>query len=126
MRAPHHLRAEHLAQRRSASANGARACHGSSRRHRHQRAYQVEIDSRAQAQVESADSVLMPWPGADLGSRAHVEWRVKVWTDAGESDWCERTGIDVEVDNGPGDPRWCSAAGSWGVGVCAGICVLVS
>ena len=88
MRAPHHLRAEHL---------GAAVLGLGERRPRLswqlpvgtrlQVAYQIEIDGRAQAQVESSDSVLVPWPGADLGSRARVEWRVKVWTDAGESDW---------------------------------------
>jgi len=37
--------------------------------------------------VESSDSVLVEYAGPRLGSRDRVEWRVKVWTDAGESDW---------------------------------------
>jgi alpha-L-rhamnosidase len=39
--------------------------------------------------VESEQSVLVAWPGPDLGSRQRVTWRVKVRTDAGESDWSQ-------------------------------------
>jgi alpha-L-rhamnosidase len=53
----------------------------------HQYAYCVEIDGCAHPRVESAESVLAPWPTDPLGSRYGVEWRVKVWTDADESAW---------------------------------------
>ena len=37
----------------------------------------------------ASDSVLVPWPAEPLASRQRVEWRVKVWTDLGESDWSD-------------------------------------
>ncbi|MGP0031607.1 MAG: family 78 glycoside hydrolase catalytic domain [Acidimicrobiales bacterium] len=52
-----------------------------------QRAYAVEIDGRDRGRVDSDASVLVPWPGEPLGSAQRVEWRVKVWTEAGESPW---------------------------------------
>ena len=52
-----------------------------------QSAYTVEIDGRETARVDTDACVLVPWPGDPLGSRGRVQWRVKVWTDAGESDW---------------------------------------
>ena len=33
--------------------------------------------------------MLVPWPGEPVPSRRRVQWRVKVWTDAGESPWSE-------------------------------------
>ncbi|WP_405854696.1 glycoside hydrolase family 78 protein [Streptomyces sp. NBC_01515] len=63
----------------------------------HQAAHQVEItaaDGTVLAdtgRAESAESVLVPWPGPDLGSRERVGVRVRVWG-AGEdapSPWSE-------------------------------------
>ena len=64
---------------------------GSSR----QRAYRVEIDGRLAPRVESADSVLVPWPGDPLESRQIADWRVKVWTDQGESEWSAPSRIEM-------------------------------
>jgi alpha-L-rhamnosidase len=50
-------------------------------------AYAIEVDGRACDRNESAESVLVPWPADALASRQRVEWRVKVWTDEGESEW---------------------------------------
>ena len=54
-----------------------------------QLAYRVEVNGRALPRIEARDSVLVPWPDKPLVSRTRVEWRVKVWTDVGESDWSE-------------------------------------
>jgi alpha-L-rhamnosidase len=40
--------------------------------------------------VESADNVYVPWGGAPLVARQQVDWRVRVWTDQGHSDWSEQ------------------------------------
>jgi alpha-L-rhamnosidase len=66
-----------------------------------QLAYAVELDGRALDRVDTDASVLVPWPGEPLHSRQHVEWRVKVWTDLGESEWsapawCETGLLDVD------------------------------
>jgi alpha-L-rhamnosidase len=53
-----------------------------------QEAYVVEIDGRALDRVESEASILVPWPGPDVGSRQRVVWRVKTWgIDGAESEW---------------------------------------
>ena len=55
----------------------------------HQLAYCVEVNGRAHDRIEARDSVLVPWPTEPLTSRQRVAWRVKVWTDLGESEWSE-------------------------------------
>ena len=52
---------------------------------RAQRSYRVELDGQVLAELESADSVLVPWPGDDVGSRQRVEWRVKVGPTSGRA-----------------------------------------
>lgn len=49
--------------------------------------YQLDVDGHAFEPVESDRSMLVPWPAGSLGSRQRVTWRVRVWTDRGESDW---------------------------------------
>jgi alpha-L-rhamnosidase len=57
---------------------------------RRQLAYRIRTDGGWDTgRVEGADSVLVDWAGPRLGSRERVAWRVKVWTDVGESDWSE-------------------------------------
>ena len=50
-------------------------------------AHVVEVDGRAYGRAVSDASVLVPWPAPPLTSRQRATWRVKVWTEAGESDW---------------------------------------
>ena len=59
-----------------------------------QQAYRVEITDRDgrvltdTGRVNSAESVLVDWPGAELGSRSRVGVRARVWgEDAEPSDW---------------------------------------
>jgi alpha-L-rhamnosidase len=54
---------------------------------REQVAYRVGSAAWDSDRIEGSECVLVPWGGDPLGSRQRVEWRVKVWTDAGESDW---------------------------------------
>ena len=52
--------------------------------------YRIQTDNGFDSgRVESSDSVLVEYAGPRLGSGARVEWRVKVWTDLGESDWSD-------------------------------------
>ena len=48
---------------------------------------------------------LVPYAGPPTSSRQRVEWRVKVWTDLGESDWSDWSSWEV----GLADPRDWSA-----------------
>lgn len=52
-----------------------------------QLAYCIDAGVWDSGRVESDASVLVPWGGKPLTSRQRVTWRVKVWTDAGESEW---------------------------------------
>jgi alpha-L-rhamnosidase len=54
-----------------------------------QQAYEIELsDGTSSGRVESARSVLVPWPGADLGSRERRGARVRVYgRDGSAGDW---------------------------------------
>lgn len=60
-----------------------------------QHAYQLRAHSEDAVEVwdsgrvESGQSVLVDFPGPAARSCERVIWQVKVWTDAGESDWSE-------------------------------------
>jgi alpha-L-rhamnosidase len=72
-----------------------------------QDAYLVEVDGHEMARVEGEGCVLEPWPAEALGSRQLVEWRVKVWTDAGESDWSGPATIETGLlDPSDWSARW--------------------
>jgi alpha-L-rhamnosidase len=88
--APQRLRVEHLGDR--VLGLGVRAPRlswqlpdGSVR----QQAYELEVDGGRQGRLESDQSVLVSWPAEPVGSATRVVWRVRVWTDAGESDWSD-------------------------------------
>src|SRR5262245_55348795 len=53
-----------------------------------QSAYEVEVSGASTGRVESAGSVLVAWPSAELGSRERRAVRVRVWgNDGTASDW---------------------------------------
>ena len=132
MSAPHRLRVEHLGdaalgigERRPRLSwqlpDGARV----------QTGYQLELNGAPQEPVEASECVLTPMAARSARSRRAVVWRVKVWTDVGESDWSQAAWFETGLLE-PGDwtarwiapaepyghrranaPRTCSARGSW-------------
>jgi alpha-L-rhamnosidase len=52
-----------------------------------QTAWCVQVNGRDLGAVDGDAHVLVSWPDDPLTSRQHVQWRVKVWTDLGESGW---------------------------------------
>ena len=50
-------------------------------------AFEAEIDGRPYGRVDGDAHVLVPWPGEPLASRQRVEWRVRVWTERGQTPW---------------------------------------
>jgi len=106
--APTRLRAEHLGD--AVQGLGVRRPRlswwlpsGSTR----QLAYVIEIDGCDTGRVEDDACVLVPWPGDPLGSRQAVEWRVKVWTDAGESEWSTPATVETGLlDSSDWVARW--------------------
>ena len=51
--------------------------------------YEISIDGTPTGRVDSADNVLVPWPGEPLSSRERREVRVRVWTEHGRGAWSE-------------------------------------
>jgi alpha-L-rhamnosidase len=49
--------------------------------------------------------VLLPWPGAPVPSRRRVEWRVRVWTDRGATEWSRPSSFETGL-LAPSD--WCA------------------
>jgi alpha-L-rhamnosidase len=62
---------------------------------REQLAYAVEVGGWGSGRVESASSTFVPYGGPPLVSRQVVRWRVKVWTDRGESGWSQPAAFEV-------------------------------
>ncbi len=60
-----------------------------------QTAYEIALDDRRHAKIDSAESVLVPWPFDDLRSRDRIEWRVRSWLGARPSAWSEPSVIEV-------------------------------
>ena len=56
-------------------------------RAKEQLAYRIEADGWDSGRVESDRTVFVAWGGEPVPSQRRVGWRVKVWTDAGESTW---------------------------------------
>ncbi|MCX4703292.1 glycoside hydrolase family 78 protein [Streptomyces sp. NBC_01352] len=52
-----------------------------------QTAYEIAAGEWSTGVVRSAERVLVPYTGPEPSARERVEWRVRVWTDLGESDW---------------------------------------
>jgi alpha-L-rhamnosidase len=78
---------------------------------RRQVAYRVRAGGWDSGRVDSPESVLVPYGGPEPGSGQRVEWRVKVWTEAGESGWSApswwETGL---LDPGDWQARWVAPA----------------
>jgi alpha-L-rhamnosidase len=87
MTGPTHLRVEHLDRPMGTTVPAPRLSWRLPPGTLSQAAYEVEVDGVSGGRVSSPDQVLVPWPVAPLRSRQSVTWRVKVWTEAGESDW---------------------------------------
>ena len=86
--APSELRVEHLGS--GILGLGVRAPRLSWRlpdRVTRQEAYQIEINGKPSPRVVSDACVLVPWPGQPVASRQNVSWRVRVWSEQGESPW---------------------------------------
>lgn len=62
-------------------------------------AYEVETTRRGETQtsgrIDSAESVLVPWPGAPLESRERATVRVRVWGEDGVSDWSQSASVEA-------------------------------
>ena len=72
-----------------------------------QRAYRLQVGSWDSGVVESDANVMVEHHGAALRSGQRMEWRVKVWTDAGESAWSEPSWFEAGLlDATDWQTRW--------------------
>jgi alpha-L-rhamnosidase len=64
-----------------------------------QRGYELEVtrgsDIHSTGRIESAESVLVPWPTAPLSSREIATVRVRVWGDSDDSNWSAPSTVEV-------------------------------
>jgi alpha-L-rhamnosidase len=72
-----------------------------------QHAFRLTTDGWDSGRVASPQHHLVPFGGPAAGSRERVEWRVKVWTDLGESEWSEPSWWEVGLlDPADWTARW--------------------
>lgn len=83
------LRVEHLDEPFGIDVTQPRLSWKVPRGARHQVAYRIRTSNWDSGRVDSNRSVLVPYDGTPCGSRARVDWAVKVWTDQGEHPWSE-------------------------------------
>ncbi len=75
---------------------------------RAQFAYRIRTDNGWDTgRVESSDGVLVEYGGPALRSGQRVEWQVRVWTDAGESEWSDTCAFELGLlDAEDWSARW--------------------
>jgi alpha-L-rhamnosidase len=72
-----------------------------------QSAYRIRAGGWDSGRVASGRSLLVPYGGPPLRSGEQVTWTVKVWTDAGESDWSAPAAWEMGLlDAGDWTARW--------------------
>jgi alpha-L-rhamnosidase len=74
---------------------------------RRQISYCIDAAGTEFGEVRSGGHLLVPWPGAPVPSHRRVEWRVKVTTEAGESDWSTPAWFEPGLlDSADWSARW--------------------
>jgi alpha-L-rhamnosidase len=108
--APHRLRVEHLDEPLGIDARRPRLSWKLPEQARRQHAYRIRAGEWDSGRVASDRSLLVPYDGPALACGQRVSWAVKVWTDAGESDWSEPAWWEMGLLE-PGDwvARWVEA-----------------
>ena len=88
---PHGLRVEHLDEPLGICVAQPRLSWRLPDGTAEQRAYRITADTGWDTgRVDGGECLLIPYSGPGLTSGQRVRWRVKVWTDGGESDWSSR------------------------------------
>ena len=86
---PTHLRVEHLDEPLGITVGRPRLSWRLPEGSAQQRAYRIVAGEWDSGQVASERCVLVTYGGPPLQPRQRTQWRVKVWTDLGESNWSE-------------------------------------
>jgi alpha-L-rhamnosidase len=107
-RAPSRLRVEHLSEALGIDTARPRFSWWLPDGAREQLAYRIRTDTGWDSgRVESSDSVLVEYAGPALRSGQRVEWQVRVWTEAGESEWSDTCAFELGLlDAEDWSARW--------------------
>ncbi len=93
---PERLRVEHLARAVGIDTPVPRLSWRLPGGARRQLGYRITADNGWDTgRVDSDDSVLVPYAGPTLRSRDRLAWRVRVWTEAGESEWSAPCALEL-------------------------------
>jgi len=92
---PHRLLVDHLAAPLGTSARPPRLSWWLPDAAQRQEAFALETSEWGSGRVDSDRHQLVRYAGPPTTSRQRVEWRVKVWTDLGESDWSDWSSWEV-------------------------------
>jgi alpha-L-rhamnosidase len=80
---------------------------------REQRAYALLLNEWTSGRRDGDENVLVAYPAPAVTSRARVRWQVKVWTDAGESDWSDPARFELGlVEPADWTGRWIEPSGA--------------
>ena len=93
--APRRLRVEHLDQPFGITIARPRLSWQLPRLARTQLAYQVQAGDWDSGRVDSPHHVLVDVAAPPLRSRERRNWRVRVWTDQGRSDWSTESVVEA-------------------------------
>lgn len=109
MNAPHRLLVEHGASPIGTSTPAPRLSwwlpDGATR----QEACELATPSWSSGRIEGPAHLLVPWPGPVPAARERIEWRVRTWTDLGESTWSGWSWWEVGLlDEADWSARWIS------------------
>ena len=106
---PHRLMVEHLVAPVGTSVRRPRLSWWLPDGASAQEAFQVQAGSWDSGRVDGRDHLLVRYEGPEPAARERVEWRVKVWTDLGESEWSDRSWWEVGLlDPSDWSARWVS------------------
>jgi alpha-L-rhamnosidase len=110
MSAPHRLLAEHLETPLGTAVTAPRLSWWLPEGTTRQEAYEVGTRDWSSGRVDSPQHLLVPFAGPVPAARERVDWRVRVWTDAGESDWSGWSWWEVGLlDRSDWSAQWISA-----------------
>ena len=95
MNAPHRLLVDHLVAPLGTSSTAPRLSWWLPEGAQRQDAFQVQTSTWDAGRIDGTGHGLVPYDGPRPAARERVEWRVKVWTDLGESDWSDWSSWEV-------------------------------
>ncbi|MGW0665117.1 family 78 glycoside hydrolase catalytic domain [Streptodolium elevatio] len=108
--APTHLRVEHTDDTLGTDVRRPRLSWRLPAGSHRQTAYRIRAGDWDSGRIESDRSVLLPFTGPEAAPGQRMDWRVMVWTDAGESEWSETSSWEAGLRPGDWTAAWIEPA----------------